>query len=243
MATRAEINRANAQKSTGPKTPEGQARSSQNSFKHGLYAREVLMDCEDPARFDALRADLRREHQPLNTTEEILVDELAQHYWRLCRLRRFDVQAWTTHNFDKKKSVAELNTERLHQFMNSGMLEQLQRLLASAERGFHKALATLRQLQKDRGFVPSKQAEPAVASAEVSKEPAAAPLLTTPEPEPERLPSPDFGFVPPFDGALSLTPDDIVPPNLLDEMGQRTVMAPRSAILRSKNSVSETAKD
>ncbi len=204
------------------------------------------MDCEDPARFDALRADLRREHQPLNTTEEILVDELAQHYWRLCRLRRFDVQAWTTHNFDKKKSVAELNTERLHQFMNSGMLEQLQRLLASAERGFHKALATLRQLQKDRGFVSSKQAEPAepaVASAEVSTEPDAAPLLTTPEPEPESLPSPDFGFVPPFDGALSLTPDDIVPPDLLDEMWQRTVMAPRSAILGSKNSVSETAKD
>ncbi len=216
--TRAEINRANAQKSTGPKTPEGQARSSQNAFKHGLYAREVLMDCEDPARFDALRADLRREHQPLNTTEEILVDELAQHYWRLCRLRRFDVQAWTTHNFDKKKSVAELNTERLHQFMNSGMLEQLQRLLASAERGFHKALATLRQLQKDRGFVPSKQAEPAepaVASAEISTEPDAAPLATTPEPETKRFSAPAVGFVPSFREALPLTPEEIAPDNLL----------------------------
>ncbi len=216
--TRAEINRANAQKSTGPKTPEGQARSSQNAFKHGLYAREVLMDCEDPARFDALRADLRREHQPLNTTEEILVDELAQHYWRLCRLRRFDVQAWTTHNFDKKKSVAELNTERLHQFMNSGMLEQLQRLLASAERGFHKALATLRQLQKDRGFVPSKQAEPAespVLSAESSTEHDAAPLATTPEPEPERFCSPAVGFVPTIPEALPVTPGETMPDGLL----------------------------
>jgi hypothetical protein len=27
-------------------------------------------------------------------------------------------------------------------------------MMSSAERGFHKALSTLRQLQKDRGFVP-----------------------------------------------------------------------------------------
>jgi hypothetical protein len=29
-------------------------------------------------------------------------------------------------------------------------------MMSSAERGFHKALAALRQLQKDRGFVPAK---------------------------------------------------------------------------------------
>jgi hypothetical protein len=28
--------------------------------------------------------------------------------------------------------------------------------MSSAERGFHKALSTLRQIQKDRGFVPPK---------------------------------------------------------------------------------------
>ena len=31
-------NRANAQKSTGPRTPQGKARVSFNSFKHGRYA-------------------------------------------------------------------------------------------------------------------------------------------------------------------------------------------------------------
>jgi hypothetical protein len=30
-------------------------------------------------------------------------------------------------------------------------------MMTSAERGFHKALAVLRQLQKDRGFVPQTQ--------------------------------------------------------------------------------------
>jgi hypothetical protein len=44
-------------------------------------------------------------------------------------------------------------------------LAAIQRMMSSAERGFHKALSVLRQLQEDRGFVPAnshpaEQAEP-----------------------------------------------------------------------------------
>ena len=245
-ASRAEVNRANAQKSTGPKTPEGKARSSANSFKHGLYARDVIMQGEDPGRLENLRADLRREHQPVNTTEEILVDELAQHYWRLCRLRRFEVQAWTMHESEKEKGLFHLDIQRLQQFMNCGMLEQFQRMLTSAERSFHKALATLRQLQRDRGFVPSKQAEPAepaVIPAEAAADPEPAPLESTPKLEIERDNLPALGFVPPFDGALSFTPEDVVPKGLLADLWKRTVTAPRSTLRRSKNSVPDANED
>ena len=44
--------------STGPRTAEGKAASSQNSFKHGLYSKQLVIQGEDPAELDALKADL-----------------------------------------------------------------------------------------------------------------------------------------------------------------------------------------
>jgi hypothetical protein len=89
MITEAQLaaNRANAQKSTGPATPEGKARSSRNSFKHGLYSKQLVVGAEEAAELDALKAKLRAEHQPINETEEILVNELAEQFWRLRRSR------------------------------------------------------------------------------------------------------------------------------------------------------------
>jgi hypothetical protein len=132
-------NRANAEKSAGPKSEEGKARSSRNSFKHGLYSKQLVLPGEDPAALDALKADVRSEHQPANETEEILVNELAEQYWRLRRARRLEAELLSSDDIVLSRLAA------------------VQRMMSSAERGFHKALSTLRQLQKDRGFVPQKQ--------------------------------------------------------------------------------------
>ena len=126
--------------STGPRTPEGKQRSSQNSFKHGLYSKALVLPHECAADFDDLRANLRAEHQPASTTEEILVDELAQHFWRLRRFRSLEASLW--------------QPENLARGINENLIALTQRSAASAERGFHKSLAALRQLQKDRKFVP-----------------------------------------------------------------------------------------
>ncbi len=144
--TRAEVNRANAQHSTGPKSIAGKLRSSQNSFQHGLYSKQLIVPGEDPAEFDHLRATLRNEHQPADTTEEILVDELAQHFWRMRRFRELEARAW--------------QPENLADWCDNGMMALIQRGMASAERSFHKSLTALRALQKVRGFVPPKT-EPA----------------------------------------------------------------------------------
>ena len=140
---RAEANRRNAQRSTGPRTAEGKTRSSQNAFKHGLYSNQLITASEDPTEFDQLRATLRSEHQPANTTEEILVDELAQNFWRMRRFRKMEAQAWAA--------------DDIAPFIRSGFLELITRTLASAERSFHRTLTALTKLQKARGFVPQKQ--------------------------------------------------------------------------------------
>lgn len=57
MATEAQIlaNRRNAQKSTGPRTPQGKAAVSQNAVKHGLLARQDVINLESQADFELYR--------------------------------------------------------------------------------------------------------------------------------------------------------------------------------------------
>ena len=155
--SRAEINRENAQKSTGPKTEAGKQASSRNAFKHSLYSERLIVPGEDPAEFDELRATLRHEHQPVNSTEELLVDELAQHYWRMRRIREQETNLW-------RKG-----------FTSSPIPKQLDfyaRAATSAERSFHRTLAALLKLQKLRGFVPLKTK----AYNEVSSQPGSQPV-------------------------------------------------------------------
>jgi hypothetical protein len=76
-----EANRANAQLSTGPRTPEGKAISCQNNFRHGFCGQFSVLESEDQQEFDSLLTSLRLEHQPATATENILVDRLAQHFW------------------------------------------------------------------------------------------------------------------------------------------------------------------
>jgi hypothetical protein len=47
-----DANRRNAQKSTGPKTKEGKAKSSMNSIKYGIYSDKFLIKGEKKEDFD-----------------------------------------------------------------------------------------------------------------------------------------------------------------------------------------------
>ncbi|MBV8551021.1 MAG: hypothetical protein JOY54_06945 [Acidobacteriaceae bacterium] len=143
--TRAEINRLNAANSTGPRTLEGKDKSKRNSFKHGLYAKDLVLPGEDPAELNRLRSTLRAEHQPTSETEEILVNEIAEHFWRLRRMRQLEARGMQPENLDG--------------WLESGLLALVARNMASAERGIHKAITTLRRLQLDRGFVPLEIAQ------------------------------------------------------------------------------------
>lgn len=66
---------------TGPRTPEGKARSSQNNFKHGLTGAFCVLDSEEQDLFDASLDALIAEHQPATPTESELVRRMAEHAW------------------------------------------------------------------------------------------------------------------------------------------------------------------
>ena len=84
--TRAMINRANAQKSTGPRTPEGKARSSLNALRHGLTGHVIVMPGEDLAAYEAFVKEFFDQYQPQDPTERQLVQQLAETSWRLNRV-------------------------------------------------------------------------------------------------------------------------------------------------------------
>jgi hypothetical protein len=62
-------NRANAAHSMGPRTEEGQKRSSLNAMKHGLTGRTVLLPREKKQDYDAFSQEMFNELKPANPME------------------------------------------------------------------------------------------------------------------------------------------------------------------------------
>ncbi len=118
--------------STGPRTSTGKATSARNSFKHGLASGAIVVPGEDPAAFDTLLADLTADHAPANSTEDLLVSEMAQSYWLMQRATRLQNACFTNGEVDGKQLALFL------------------RYRTTYERAFHKALNTLIKLKNQR---------------------------------------------------------------------------------------------
>jgi hypothetical protein len=84
--SRIEINRANSQHSTGPKTPEGKKQSSLNALRHGLTGQIVVMPNEDLQAYQLHLEAFTDEYNPKGVTEANLVQVLADTFWRLNRV-------------------------------------------------------------------------------------------------------------------------------------------------------------
>ena len=96
MATEAQVvaNRRNAEKSTGPRTPEGKAVVSQNAVKHGLLAQADVIRGEDKEEFELYREELFWELQPVGTMESRLAERIVSLAWRLRRAERIQNEAF-----------------------------------------------------------------------------------------------------------------------------------------------------
>ncbi|MHC4566547.1 MAG: hypothetical protein ACYTE3_12395, partial [Planctomycetota bacterium] len=95
MATKAQIdaNRQNSKKSTGPKTAQGKAATSQNAVKHGLFAHEATIHGEDRGDFDLFREAFLADLRPAGVMESMLAERIVSLSWRLRRAERMESQA------------------------------------------------------------------------------------------------------------------------------------------------------
>jgi hypothetical protein len=90
-------NRANAAKSTGPRTSGGKARSAQNAPKHGFAASTfAVVRLEDLDEVAHLRADLIAVYQPVNSQELFAIERIALAQQAILRAARLETGLFTT---------------------------------------------------------------------------------------------------------------------------------------------------
>jgi hypothetical protein len=90
-------NRANAARSTGPRTPQGKARSAQNARKHGFTASSfAVVRLEDLNEVAHLRDDLVAVYQPVNSQELFALERMAIAQQTLLRAARLEAGLFTT---------------------------------------------------------------------------------------------------------------------------------------------------
>ena len=96
-------NAQNAQSSTGPRTEEGKARSSQNAIKHGLTSNKaLLLPDEDEEEFRQFEANLKYTYASANHIEVDLVDDIISIQWRRKRAAAIEARILSAGNPDFK---------------------------------------------------------------------------------------------------------------------------------------------
>jgi hypothetical protein len=167
MASEAQVvaNRLNAQKSTGPRTPEGKTVVSQNAVKHGLLAKEAVVRGEDPGQFEFYRDQMLGELAPAGQMESVLAERVVSLSWRLQRAERlqtaaFDAMyeedttgplAWTKRALRAKGEPGDddliLGQMVVADFTHAQVLD---RLVMYERRIEHSLYRTMAELQKQR---------------------------------------------------------------------------------------------
>src|SRR5437899_1816255 len=192
MPTQAQLNanRLNAQKSTGPITPEGKAASSLIAHKSGIDSWSYIIPGEDPAELEALTAAFVVHFHPADPIQLSLVDTLIAAEWTQRRLRRIEAQLWNyqVECLDKNLSHAEWIDESIQHNSPLGHAYQdaiepfarLQRRIDGTNRMYLRTLQALQALRKPVGQ----------ASGPVT------PAPDTASPEETKPLTPPIGFVP-----------------------------------------------
>jgi hypothetical protein len=163
MSTEKQIaaNRANAQKSTGPRTPEGRAKVRANAIRHGLTGQILTLSESERPLFDELLNSLLEDFRPHNAIERQLVTGIAWDTWRLNRLRAIESSTFALGRQEATQEAAEPTDDPIDEFEEaiadaqtfqneSGHFDLLSLYETRLTRNLHRNAALLRHMQADR---------------------------------------------------------------------------------------------
>lgn len=153
-------NRANAQKSTGPRTPDGKESSKYNRLRHGLASPLAVLPFENQDEYNNLYASFCEEHSPVGPTEQALVKQIADSQWKLRRLEKLEGHVFTSmvaasqeaavQNEPNPDPYAAIAAALLGPGKHQQALNSLARYQSTLNREFLSALKQLRVIQNLR---------------------------------------------------------------------------------------------
>jgi hypothetical protein len=190
--------RANGAKSHGPMTPEGRARSSRNSIRHGLSSKIVVLPHENRTAFEDLRDSYMDDFQPANQSQHDLVETMVAARWRLNRLveteaKIFEMEMLRYDDDIEKEFENTIQVEKVawvfdHIANHNKSLQLLIRYEGSLNRSYERAYKQLKEMQKEN---PPQQNEPEPAPIAVLPPPVLAPEKCPPNPTEPPIQPPD----------------------------------------------------
>ncbi len=102
-------NRANAQKSTGPRTEAGKNASRLNAFRHGITAQVINLPPEEMQAYLHFNKEQIQAHAPANPIEKQLAQTIIDTQWRLNASRAHELSLFADHH---EKSEGMFQAER-----------------------------------------------------------------------------------------------------------------------------------
>lgn len=229
---RVAANRANAAKSTGPRTPEGKEKVKLNAIVHGLTAQTAVLPGEDRGELEALSQALMAQLSPRGLVQRLIAGRVVSLAWKLRRVARAEeaiAAEMNTHEvatWDRKREFNDnLGYEALKQGARpkgrdagallaasfaetntksgEGRLIRLTQYELKLDAALRSAVRELRSLQREDDFDTADEAVDAVAEMPGSPQRDVETREAVPEPnEPTATP------IPARASAHSVTPAD-----------------------------------
>ena len=159
MATQKQIeaNRRNAQKSTGPQSPETKAKTRLNAMRDGFTGQVTTLSDDDRPIFEKFKSDFIQDLAPKTVMELSLASSIAWDTWRLNHLRAVEMNTFALGTANNSVEI-EADNPQIHTALSGAVTfaDEAKRfaLMSMYEqrmnRSLHKNLTTLLKLQAER---------------------------------------------------------------------------------------------